>query len=138
MAIDKLVAVVTILASIPTSVLSTDSTEDHQIQSIFPSDITECIDHLKSLLNDVQLEAHLRAVSCLKANELIYSQCLTSEIYPVIRSNSPIGLRQPILILLTSLGPYRLQQIPDADKEAYENLWRVKASYCGCEFEYVL
>ncbi|MEN2497085.1 MAG: hypothetical protein MHMPM18_001518 [Marteilia pararefringens] len=134
MAIDKLVALVTILASIPTSVLSTDSTEDHQIQSIFPSDISECIDHLKSVLNDVQLEAHLRAVSCLKANELTYRQCFTREIYPVISSNSPIGGLQQTLMLLTSLGPYRLQQIPDADREAYENLWRERATMFGCVF----
>ncbi|MEN2498155.1 MAG: hypothetical protein MHMPM18_002474 [Marteilia pararefringens] len=132
MAIDKLVALVTILASIPTSVLSTDSTEDHQIQSKFPSDISECIDHLKSVLSDLQLSAHFQAVSCLKANELTYSQCLTREIYPVIRSNSAIGGLQQILLLLTSLGPYRLQQMPDAGREAYEKLWRIEATMFVC------
>ncbi|MEN2498614.1 MAG: hypothetical protein MHMPM18_002894 [Marteilia pararefringens] len=136
MAINKLFALVTILASIPTSVLSTNSTEDHQIQSIFPSEFFECIDHLKSLLNDLQLSAHLQMLSCVQTGELTVNQCYLSEICTVLFSTYGIEIdwKSQARILNLSLGPYRLRQIPDAGREAHENLWKERATMFGCVF----
>ncbi|MEN2497060.1 MAG: hypothetical protein MHMPM18_001496 [Marteilia pararefringens] len=135
MAIYKLVALIAILASIPTPVLSPDSsTEDHQTQSMFSPDVSQCIDHLKSRLNAPQLSAHLQMVNCLQTSGLTYNQCYLREISPVLQSTHGQGFQwiSQTLILDLSLGPYKSNQNLGAEGGSSQNFWRLKATGFGC------
>ncbi|MEN2500200.1 MAG: hypothetical protein MHMPM18_004369 [Marteilia pararefringens] len=132
MAIDKLVALITIMALIPTPVLAPESTGDHQTKPIFAPDAAECIDLLKSRLRALHLMAQSRMEACFWSGHLTLSQCSFKANYSVDESYTEFRYEKQIQTLLNSLGPYRSDQIPDAEREEFVKLWRHTVLKFGC------
>ncbi|MEN2499129.1 MAG: hypothetical protein MHMPM18_003369 [Marteilia pararefringens] len=132
MAIDKLVALVTILALIPTSIISPDSTGNDQTQSTFLTDISECIDQLRSTLQNLQWNIYYREYDCVHCSKLTIDQCLLENLNSDYSKKLALRWSHEIPILLQSLDLYRSDQTPSAEREAFEKFWLKKArAFCG-------
>ncbi|MEN2497083.1 MAG: hypothetical protein MHMPM18_001516 [Marteilia pararefringens] len=76
-------------------------------------------------------------LSCVQTGALTLDQCYLSEIVPVLfrTYETESDWYHQSYMLNLSLGPYRLQQIFGADKEANEIWWKEKADLYGCNFD---